>query len=349
MNNLLIKYTDPANPGSFSGLAGFKKNNKFKSYRELGNISTYSLHKKVVRKFPRRKTIVENIDEQWQIDLVDTKKFKFQNSHFQYLLCCIDVLSKYAWVEPIKDKTAKSCADAFQKIFNQGRVPQYIYSDWGNEFKGECRALFLKHGVVQLDTQSDNKAAVVERFNRTLQERIERYFTFSGKKQYIKVLQDLVYSYNRTIHSAIKTAPINVNNQNLTKVKENLYGVDDLKIENDYSVRFAFKIGDYVRLAVDKSIFDKGYAANWSNEVYVVYFLNPSNPPNYKIKSLTGFEYDKNYYKEQLQLVPENIFPYDSFEVLEQKDNLDLVKKLNSENQETKWVKRIQPTRSVKK
>jgi len=132
MNNLIQKYTDPSNPGSFSGLSGFKKNNKFKSYKDLSNFTTYSLHKQAIRKFPRRQTIANGIDEYWQIDLVDTKKFKYQNSHFQYLLCCIDVFSKYAWVEPIKDKTAKSCADAFKKIFKEGRVPAYIYSDWGN-------------------------------------------------------------------------------------------------------------------------------------------------------------------------------------------------------------------------
>lgn len=344
MNNLLSKYTDPANPGSFSGLSGFKQNNKFKSYRELSNFATYSLHKKAIRNFPRRKTIVDEIDEQWQIDLVDTKKFKYQNSHFQYLLCCIDVLSKYAWVEPLKDKTARSCAEAFKKIFSEGRTPKYIYSDWGNEFKGECKALFIKHGITQLDTKSDNKASIVERFNRTLKERIERYFTFSKKKQYMTVLKQLVFSYNRTKHSAIDMAPVNVTESNIKQVKKSLYGDED-----DYHVHFEFKVGDYVRLAVDKSIFDKGYSANWSDEVFVIYFLNPSNPPNYKIKTIQGKEYDKNYYKEQLQLVPEKDFPYDSFEVLDQDRETFLIKQLNSENQESKWVRRVQPTRSAKK
>lgn len=347
--SLIEKYTDPANPGSFSGLSGFKKNNKFSNYKDLSNLSTYSLHKKAIRKFTRRKTIVSGIDEQWQIDLVDTKKFKYHNSHYQYILCCIDVLSKYAWVEPIKDKTAKSCSDAFKKIFDQGRIPKYIYSDWGNEFKGECRALFQKHGITQIDTKSDNKASVVERFNRTIQERIERFYTYSGKKQYIHVLKELVSSYNRTYHTSIKMKPSDVSKQNENMVRETLYGKNDEILENDYHVRFSFKIGDYVRLAVDKTIFDKGYAANWSKEIYIICFLNPSNPPNYKIQTIEGQVFEKNYYKEQLQSVPERDFPFDSFEILDKKKDNFLVKKLNTENQETKWVKRILPDRSAKR
>lgn len=199
-----------------------------------------------------------------------------------------------------------------------------------------------------MDTKSDNKAAIVERFNRTLKERMERYFTFSGKKQYVNVLQDLVNSYNRSIHSAIKMPPIKVTKSTEAIVRETLYGGDEMQLENDYSVKFAFKVGDYVRLAVDKSIFEKGYMANWSQEIYIVYFLNPTNPPNYKIKTLDGIEYDKNYYKEQLQLVPDKDFPYNSYEILEQEKDKILVRKLNSETQDTKWVKRVQPSRKSK-
>jgi hypothetical protein len=124
-------YTNPSIPGSFAGLSGFKKNNPGASVKKIKQSETYSLHKSVRRKFPRRKTIVNSIDSEWQVDLIDMKKEKFINSHYQYLLTCVDVLSKFAWVEAIKDKTAAECAKAFEKIFKQGRIPKYIYSDLG--------------------------------------------------------------------------------------------------------------------------------------------------------------------------------------------------------------------------
>jgi hypothetical protein len=349
MKNLINKYTDPTNPGAYSGLSGFKKNNKFKSYKPLLTYKTYALHKQATRKFPRRKTIVHEIDEQWEYDLADVRKYKTLNSHYEYILCAIDVLSKFAWVEPIKKKTAEACATAFEKIFKRGRIPKICYADLGNEFKGEVRALFKKHNIIQLDTKSDNKAAVCERFIRTLKEKLERYYTETGKHRYIDVLQDIVTSYNNSIHSAIKMAPIKVTEKTVAQARENLFGPDDMKIENDYHVHFDFRVGSYVRCVVQKSIFDKGYVANWSEDVYIVYFLNPSNPPTYKIKTLDGIEYDKNYYKQELQLVSNDEFPFDTFEILDQTSDQVLIKKLNSEDQKEKWVKRVQPSRSVKK
>jgi hypothetical protein len=346
---ILNKYTNPSNPGSFSGLSGFKKNNKFVSYKKLLNFPTYSLHKQVIRKFPRRQTIVNKKDEMWQVDLIDVRKYKFQNSHYEYILVCIDSLSKFAWAEPIKKKTAEACAQAFSKIFKKGREPQFCYADLGNEWKGPVRDLFKKKNITLIGTHSIHKASIIERFNRTLKTRMERYYTDSNSHKYIHVLQEIVDSYNNSYHSSIKMAPAKVNVSNLSKVKENLYGLDQLEIENDYHVHFAFKIGDYVRLAIKKSIFEKGYSASWSEEIFIISFLNPSNPQTYKIKTLKGEEIDWNYYKQELQFVSQEEFPYDSFEILDENKNKQLAKKLNSEDQTTRWIPRIQPSRSVKK
>ncbi len=108
-------------------------------------------------------------------------------------------------------------------------------------------------------------------------------------------------------------------------------------------------MGDYVRLAVKKSIFEKGYTPNWSSEIYVIIFLNPSNPPTYRIKPLNGDEINWNHYKEDLQIVPDYEFPYDSFQIVDESKEAVLVKKLNSEDQQEQWVRRVQPARKVKK
>ena len=85
MNEILAKYTDPKHPGSFSGIQGFKNNNKnFKGIsKELSKNETYTLHKPAIKKFTRRKTFVPNIDDTWQVDLVDVSNLKNKKySHF---------------------------------------------------------------------------------------------------------------------------------------------------------------------------------------------------------------------------------------------------------------------------
>jgi hypothetical protein len=68
---------------------------------------TYTLHKPMRRKFKRHRTKVTDIDEQWQLDLADVSKLKKDNDRYAFLLCAIEVLSKYAWVIPIQQKTGK--------------------------------------------------------------------------------------------------------------------------------------------------------------------------------------------------------------------------------------------------
>ncbi|XP_062580016.1 uncharacterized protein LOC134242027 [Saccostrea cucullata] len=96
---------------------------------------TYTLHKPIHRKFRRQQTRVTDIDEQWQLDLADVSSLKKHNDGYTFLLCAIDVLSKYAWVVPLKQKTGKEMIRGLQEIFRQDdRRPVRIQSDQGKEF-----------------------------------------------------------------------------------------------------------------------------------------------------------------------------------------------------------------------
>jgi hypothetical protein len=125
--DIIEKYTDPENAGAYSGLSGFKNNNKFNDYSPITEFPAYNLHKQVIRRFPRRQTIASEIDQQWQIDLIDYRSTASSNKNYAFLLSCICVLSKYAWVRALKNKSSDSCAEALQDIFNYGRIPKFIY------------------------------------------------------------------------------------------------------------------------------------------------------------------------------------------------------------------------------
>jgi hypothetical protein len=323
-------YTNPSKPGSFSGISGFKKNNPNINVKDIKQLHAYAIHKQVKRKFLRRKTIATSIDECWQIDLIDIKKYYTQNSHFKFVLICIDVLSRYAWARPLKNKESKSCKDAFVSIFEEGRKPEYIYSDLGNEFKGECKKYLKSLGINQVETKSIHKAAIVERFNRTLKNKIARYMTYNKSSKFIDILPDLIRSYNNSFHRSIKTYPSKVSTTNQIQVFQNLYGEEE-------AINFVYKKGDYVRLINDKKIFQKGYEPNWSEEIYIIRQLNPSNPATYKLTSLEGEDLTPNFYQEELQKAQA---PFDTFSVIQEKGDQVQVKQLNSEISKPIWVLR---------
>lgn len=331
-------YTTPAEPASFTGLSTFYKNHKGlkRVQKDLLNNEVYSVHRRVVRKFPRRKTIAKGINDQWQIDLLDIKKIKVQNSHMAYILTCIDVFSRYAWAVAIKNKEAKTVRDAFEHIFSTTNPPRYIYSDWGNEFRGECRKLFKEKNIIQIDTKSSKKAAIIERFNRTLRDKISKYQTFKNSKRFVNVLDDLVKSYNATVHSITGLRPDQVNLSNEAALKLKLYGDDDpVKLDSTNqieSIRFKFKIGDYARMVIDKTAYEKGSTANWSKEIYIIDELKPTAPPQYVVKTLKGKRLDWSYYAEELQHVSPDDFPFDTLEIIDQEGDISTVVKLNSDN-----------------
>ena len=94
----------------------------------------------------------------------------------------------------------------------------------------------------------EGKSVVVERFIRTLKNKIYKYMTSASKNVYINKLDDIVDEYNNTYHRTIKMKPVDV--------KDNTY-IDFEKEVNNKDPKF--KIGDHVRICKYKSIFAKGY------------------------------------------------------------------------------------------
>ena len=145
---------------------------------------------------------------------------------YRYLLTVVDVLSKYAWVEPVRTKTDKDVTAAFEKILKRsdGRTPRRLQTDDGKEFYNKTfQALMKRKDIRHFSTSGDTKASVIERFNRTLKKRMYRYFTVKNTLSFLPVLKDLVTGYNRSYHRSIKMAPVKVTVSNKEQVWKNLY------------------------------------------------------------------------------------------------------------------------------
>ena len=84
------------------------------------------------------------------VDLADIQSLSKYNKGVKYLLCAIDLFSKYAWVIPIKDKKGTSIVNAFQKIISKGRKPTKIWVDQGSEFYNQFFKEFLKINSIEM-------------------------------------------------------------------------------------------------------------------------------------------------------------------------------------------------------
>ena len=93
------------------------------------------LHKPIIKKFDKRKVYSQFKDNIWGADLADMQSLSRKNKGIKYLLCTIDLYSKYALVVPLKDKKGISIVNAFNKIIKQSnRKPNKIWVDQGSEF-----------------------------------------------------------------------------------------------------------------------------------------------------------------------------------------------------------------------
>ena len=95
---------------------------------------TNELHKPIIRKFKKRKVYSSFRDNIWGVDLADMQSLSKYNKGIKYLLCAIDLFSKYVWVVALKDKKGISIINGFQKITSEGRRPNKIWVDEGEEF-----------------------------------------------------------------------------------------------------------------------------------------------------------------------------------------------------------------------
>ena len=137
---------------------------------------------------------------------------------------------------------------------------------------------------------SEGKSVIAERFIRTLKTKIYKYMISVSKNVYIDKLDDIVDEYNNTYHRTIKMKPVDV--------KDNTY-IDFKKEVNDKDPKF--KVGDHVRISKYKNIFAKGYAPNWSEEVFVVSKIKNTVPWTYVINDLTGEEIIETFYEKTNQ------------------------------------------------
>ena len=171
MDRLLSKsYYDPSDPGSFGGASklraainpsdGVKPSSKYVKNWLLKQ-DAYTLHTPAPIHFRRNRVLVSGIDRQFQADLVDMSEYSAENDGVHFLLTCIDVFSKYAWVRALPSKCANDVSKAFGDILKEGRIPEKLQTDAGKEFYNKnFQRLLVRHGVKHFSNRPPPRSSV---------------------------------------------------------------------------------------------------------------------------------------------------------------------------------------------
>ena len=158
----------------------------------------------------------------WGVDLADMQLISKYNKGIRYLLCVIDLFSKYAFVVPLKDKNGTTIVNAFQRNLNNSkRKPHKILVDQGSAFYNKSFKKWRKENNIEMySTHNEGKSVVAERFIRNLKIKIYKHMTTILKNAYYNLLNDIVDKYNNTYHKTIKMKPIDVKNDSFAEYNE---------------------------------------------------------------------------------------------------------------------------------
>ena len=189
--------------------------NDIEENQQLAN----ELHKPIIRKSKKRKVYSSFRDNIWGVDLADMQLISKYNRRIRYLLCAIDLFSKYAFVVPLKDEKGVTITNTFQSILDKlERKPNKIWVDQGSELYNNIFKKWLKdNDIIMYSTHNEGKSVVTERFIKTLKNKIYKHMKAISKNVYYDVLDDIVREYNNTYHKTIKMKPIDVGDDSFAK------------------------------------------------------------------------------------------------------------------------------------
>ena len=293
------------------------------------------LHRPARKNFKRRRTIIKGINDLFQADLVEMIPYASSNRGFRYILMVLNAFSKRLWARPVKRKTGEEVTKAMKQILNEVKVmPKNMQTDQGKEFFNmHFRELMDKHNINHYTTYSTPKASLVERCNRTIKSMMWKEFSFQGNYKWLSMLEEIVSKYNNTKHRTTGFKPVDVSKRNEKKILNSAYS--HLKTIDPRKAKFS--VGDYVRISKYREAFKKSYTPNFSNEIFKIRRVKPTNPRTYLLIDENGNNIEGGFYELELQKVK---YPdvYLVEKVLKRRGSKIFVKWLGLDNTHNSWI-----------
>ena len=248
-----------------------------------------------------RKVITGGLDDVWTCDHMGPWPNAKENGGYAYLFVIEDCFSRYCWIVPQKELSAKTTWDALDNVMRESeRTPSKLWCDEGTSFKGVFAKNCAAKGIEIYHTYGLHKAAMAERLNRTIGEAVYRKLTELNTKRWIDVLPGVVAEYNYKKHAGTRMSPHEVSALD-AKGQSALF----TKLYNDYLVYTPIaprlQVGDWVRISRQKEVFEKGRSENWTTALYRVVKVLHTLPVTYQIADNVGDPIQGSFYEAELQ------------------------------------------------
>ena len=273
-------YFDLDKPSAFSSINQLARatNKSQKATSDwLAKQNVWQRHKPVRYRFPRRRTTGTACFTHVQADLADLTPLSRQNRGNRWMLVLIDCYSRFVMARPVHRKTGKDVAAALKDCFEAVNMhPSFLITDRGKEFYNSDVKDAI-YPATLISPHSDMKASMAERMQRTIKTRMYKYFTHSGKVDWMNALPKIVNGINNSYHRIIRTTPQQV-----------LDGKAEPAQPEEHVDKVRFKEGDRVRLALEKHIFRKGYKSQWTDEIFTIVRVLPTKPTTYHVIANDG-------------------------------------------------------------
>lgn len=317
INQILSKvYTDVKTPNSYGGIQALLKNSRKINpsiTREhvinfLKSQKAYTLHKVTPKNFLRRKILAPEPCVIASCDLADMTLLSRYNKGYKYILVFIDTFSRLAQAIPLKSKDASSMYTALKRILESRYFIglKRLNTDEGKEFYNKkVKELLNSKGIILYSVSSrEIKAAIAERFIRTMKGKIYRYMTHQNTKKYVHVLQDIIESYNNSIHRGLggDLTPNEVHQmKDPACIKTQFIKMYKTPTPSRKVITSNLTTGEYVRVTNIKPTFHRGYTIQNSEEIFKISSVDSSHTPTvYYIEDLEGEEVKGLFYREEL-------------------------------------------------
>ena len=154
-----------------------------------------------------------------------------------------------------------------------------------------------ENDIIRYSTYGEHKSAVVERFNRTLKTIMWKRFTAENTRNWIDMLDKLIFKYNNTKHSTIKMTPTEA----INKLLYNPLPYSAPPVRPRAPSKPKYSVGDQVRISRIKGVFEKVYLPNWSEALYTIHEVKATSPITYILKDMKGEIVEGGFYTEELQ------------------------------------------------
>ena len=282
----------------------------------LKGLRTYSQHKRILRKFPRRSYLAFYPHEFWMSDVIYlnpirkiTNKFS-KDSHYGVTVC--DVFSKKGYVELTRKKSASDVLAAFQKIIKRSKnIPSCLQTDDGKEYRSVfaswCRLQGIKIYSTKTETQ---KAQIAEIFNYQLKVILNRILTHYRSNSFASYIQQACEIYNNQPSTGLANnmSPNDAEKPENIDIMQQFYLKKRAEFAKKYLKRHPkpnFVVGQKVRKVIKYSQFQtRGFKPRFSEKIFTIDKINKTTPRGYSLLEEKGLQ--KYYYPQELTAVIES-------------------------------------------